>query len=94
MRFEWDANKASMNFAKHEVSFNEALEAFYDPNAFEGYDEAHSMVENRFFIIGLSSRRLLYVVYVEVPDDDTVRLISARKASKAERQAYERRIIK
>ncbi len=62
MRFEWDADKAASNFVKHGVSFSEAMEVFYDPNALEGYDAAHSSVEARFFTIGLSSRRLLFVI--------------------------------
>ena len=92
MRFEWDAIKASANLAKHGVSFDEAMEAFYDPNAVERYDELHSIDEKRFTIIGLSSRRLLHVAYTE-PGDDAVRLISARKATGTERELYERRIL-
>jgi uncharacterized protein len=92
MRFEWDANKASANFVKHAVSFDEATEVFYDPNAVEGFDTLHSVSETRFFVIGLSTRRLLFVVYAETTED-TVRIISARRASKTERDIYERRII-
>jgi len=91
MRFEWDANKALINFAKHKISFREATEVFNDPDAIEGYDTLHSTNEARFFLIGFSSRRLLFVVYVLRPTD-TVRIISARKASQAERKIYERRI--
>jgi uncharacterized protein len=83
MRFEWDANKASRNFVKHGVTFREAIEVFYDTNAFEGYDALHSSNETRFFIIGFSNRRLLLVIYVHIADD-MVRMISARKATKAE----------
>jgi uncharacterized protein len=92
MRFEWDAEKASANLAKHGVSFGEALEVFYDLHAIEGYDAEHSTEETRFFIIGLSSRRLLFVVYAEI-DAEVVRLVSARKASKAERKVYGRKVI-
>lgn len=91
MRFEWDANKALINAVKHKVSFKEATEVFSDPNALEGYDTLHSTSETRFSIIGLSSRRLLFVVYTE-RSMDTVRLISARKVGEAERKIYERRI--
>ena len=59
MRFEWDDQKAIENLAKHRVSFGEATEVFYDPNAIEDYDESHS--------VGLSNRRLLHVVYAEPP---------------------------
>ena len=91
MKFEWDDEKAVGNLEKHGVSFGEATEVFYDPNALEANDPEHSTAEARFFIIGLSSRRLLYVVYVE-REGDLVRIISARKANKAERKLYERAI--
>jgi hypothetical protein len=74
------------------VSFEEAAEVFSDPNAFDDYDSEHSDGEARFYIIGLSSRRLLYVVYVERAGD-AVRIISARRASKLERKTYERERI-
>ncbi|HEX3558346.1 MAG TPA: BrnT family toxin [Pyrinomonadaceae bacterium] len=89
MKFEWDDQKAVANLKKHGVSFGEATEIFYDPNALEGYDGKHSEDEARFFIIGLSSRRLLYVIYAE-RTGDVIRIISARKAVQAERQIYER----
>lgn len=89
MRFEWDDEKAVGNLEKHGVSFGEATEVFYDPNALEGYDAGHSSGENRFFIIGLSSRRLLCVVYAE-RQGNAVRIISARKAIKKDQEAYER----
>lgn len=91
MRFEWDADKASKNFAKHGVSFVEAMEVFSDPHALDNYDAAHSVSETRFFTIGLSSRRLLFVVYADVAND-IVRLISARKATRVERELYEGRV--
>lgn len=89
MRFEWDDEKAISNLEKHGVSFGEATEVFYDPNALEEYDTEHSDEENRFFIIGLSSRRLLYVIYAE-RTGAVVRIISARRADKAEMENYER----
>ena len=89
MRFEWDDEKAISNLEKHGVSFGEATEVFYDPNALEGYDTEHSTNEDRFFIIGLSSRRLLYVVYAE-REGDVVRIISARRAVRKEQEDYER----
>ena len=93
MRFEWDANKASTNFAKHGVSFDEAMEVFYDPNALERYDALNSIDETRFIVVGLSSRRLLNVAYAERAGK-TVRVISARKATKEERDLYERRMVR
>ena len=88
MRFEWDDQKAIANLEKHGVSFGEATEVFYDPNALEGYDPEHAADEDRFFIIGLSSRRLLFVVYGERVHD-VVRIISARKAVQREKEKYE-----
>ena len=89
MRFEWDDQKAFENLAKHGVSFGEATEVFYDADALEDYDSGHSLREDRFIIIGLSSRRLLYVVYAERAAD-LVRIISARKANRAQQEIYER----
>lgn len=91
MRFEWDVRKAASNLIKHGVSFSEATQVFYDPNVVEGFDAAHSSAEARFFVIGFSSRRLLYVVYAET-QGSTIRIISARRANKADREFYERRI--
>lgn len=92
MRFEWDARKALENFLKHRVSFAEATEVFYDPNGLEAYDSEHSTRETRFAIIGLSNRRLLFVVYTE-PTAHLVRIISARKATRKERDVYEQERI-
>lgn len=92
MRFEWDANKAWANFLKHGVSFNEAMEVFWDPNAFERYDDLHSADESRFSIVGWSSRQLLYVAYTERAGD-TLRIVSARKVTGTERDLYERWMV-
>jgi uncharacterized protein len=89
LRFEWDDAKAAANLRKHRVSFDEAAEVFQDPFAFDDYDSGHSDDEARFFIIGMSSRRMLYVVYAESVDG-AVRVISARRANKLERKIYER----
>lgn len=88
MKFEWDDEKARANVEKHGVTFGEATEVFYDPNALEDYDSEHSESETRFIIIGLSSWRLLYVIYAERAGD-VIRIISARKADKVERVNYE-----
>ena len=89
MRFQWDDQKAVENLSKHGVSFGEATEVFYDPNALEAYDQRHSIEEARFIIIGLSSRRLLYVVYAERAND-LIRIVSARKANRTEEIRYGR----
>ena len=88
MRFEWDDAKAAADLRKHRIGFDEAAEVFYDPNALADDDLTHSDEEARFFIIGLSSRRLLYVVYAE-RTGDVLRIISARRADRLERKHYE-----
>jgi uncharacterized DUF497 family protein len=86
VRFEWDSKKAKTNLAKHGVSFDEAATAFDDKLGAYYPDKLH---ENRFILIGYSNKhRLLYVVHAEV-DDDTIRIISARKATKHEKAHYE-----
>ena len=90
MQFDWDSEKNERNIRKHGVSFEEAQEAFADSNAIEEYDEENSATnERRFKLIGLSSRRLLVVVFVEV-ENETIRIISARKAGPRQRIAYEK----
>ncbi len=89
MKFDWDEKKAEQNVKAHDVSFDEAEEAFFDPNALEFYDPDHSSkVEQRYNLIGLSSRRLLFVVYTEL-ENKTIWLISARKAEAKHRETYE-----
>lgn len=88
MRFEWDDQKAVENLSKHGVSFGEATEVFYDPNALEGRDAEHSFDEARFFIIGYSTSRMLFVVFAERLGD-VIRIISARPPTLTERQLYE-----
>ena len=85
----WDNRKAEANLKNHDVSFAEAQEAFFDPNAVEIYDADHSTrMEKRYNLIGLSSRRLLFVVYTEL-EGPTVWIISARKAENKQRKFYE-----
>jgi uncharacterized protein len=88
LTFEWNANKARTNLAKHAISFEEASTVFGDPRSLTIPDPLHSTVENRFVIIGASHRgRLLVVVHTE--RGDNVRIISARLASRRERGNYE-----
>lgn len=88
MELEWDPRKAAANLKKHGVDFNEAVEAFFDPNAIDDFDSDHSTVnEQRFALIGLSSRRLLLVIFTE-RRGNRIRIISARKASKVEERLY------
>lgn len=87
--FEWDGRKASQNQRKHGVSFHEARTAFLDENARLTGDSEHSGGEDRFVLLGLSTRaRLLVVCHCYRKDDGVIRLISARKADKSERRQY------
>jgi uncharacterized protein len=88
MKYEWDINKAAQNIKNHGVSFEEATEVFFDPKAVRGFDSKHSENEERFYIIGFSSRRLLFVIYVEYIDSDTVRIITARTAEAKYQREY------
>ena len=88
MRFEWDATKAAANLRKHGVSFDEAAEVFQDPCGVIDVDAEHSYDEDRFFVIGYSTARLLFVVFAE-RRGDVFRIISARLPTPAERKAYE-----
>lgn len=88
-QFDWDKYKAADNLRLHGVSFEEAREAFTDPNAKDEFDRDHSDEELRYKLIGLSSRRLLMVVYKEELGM-TIRLISARKADHTEQDRYEK----
>jgi uncharacterized DUF497 family protein len=89
VEFEWDARKAAANLRKHGVSFVEASSVFLDPLSATGNDPDHSMDQRRFVTFGVSSvRRILVVAHAE--HDDVIRIISARKATRAERKLYEK----
>lgn len=86
--FEWDPEKADKNLAKHRVSFAEAESVFTDEYSREIPDPDHSWTEKRFILLGRSHRgRLLVVVFTE--RGDSIRIISARDATRHERKAYE-----
>ena len=88
-RFEWNSRKAATNIRKHGVSFDEASTVFDDPLAAIFDDETHSTAEVRELIIGHSvADRLLLVGFTERPGE-MLRLISARAATRKERQDYE-----
>ncbi len=88
LSFEWDQAKARQNVAKHGVTFDEASTVFGDPLAMTIGDPLHSHEEDRFVTLGESLQRRLLVV-VSVERDDTIRIISARKATRRERMDYE-----
>lgn len=88
--FEWDDKKAKRNFEKHEVSFEEAQTVFFDDMAIQFWDETHSDAEERFLMLGLSNKlRILLVVHCFRESDSTIRIISARKATKKEMAEYQ-----
>jgi uncharacterized DUF497 family protein len=92
--FAWDIRKAIANYERHGVPFEEAATVFGDPIGLDGEDLAHSQDERRFKRIGQSiTGRILFVVYTIRRKDDeeeTIRIISARQASRKERKAYSR----
>ena len=90
IRFTWDRSKDAANAAKHGVDFQEAISIFRDGLAAVFDDEWHSDDEHREIIIGYSERnRLLIVVFTE--REDSVRIISARKATRKEVEAHGKR---
>lgn len=90
IQFEWDENKAKSNFAKHGVSFDEAVTVFDDPFSLTILDPDHSITEIRYIDLGYSYKnRLLIVVYTERAH--RIRLISSREADNYERRQYESR---
>lgn len=88
LSFEWDPIKAKRNIRVHGISFDEASTAFKDTMSLTIFDPLHSADEDRLILIGNSlQNRLLVVVHTE--RGDKIRLISARKATKHERETYE-----
>ena len=88
LQFEWDPAKATANFAKHGVTFEEARDAFDDPLSRTIDDPAHSLDESRLWTMGLSrTGRLLVVIHVD--RGANIRIIGARCATRRKRQDYE-----
>ena len=93
LSFVWDPRKNLLNQSKHHgIDFEEAKTVFYDEYARIIYDPSHSSEEDRFIILGFSSKlRLLVVCHCYRETDSIIRIISARKAAKKEAEAYERK---
>lgn len=88
VRFTWDANKAAQNLKKHGVDFREAATVLIDAISTTYPDIDHSGFESRFLTVGMSNRnRVLVVAHTE--EDDLVRIITARRATRRERKFYE-----
>jgi uncharacterized DUF497 family protein len=88
MEIEWDPDKAVRNLAKHGVSFQEAATVFGDPLAVTYFDPDHSTEEDRYLTFGSSVEGKLLVVS-HTDREDRTRIISARRATRNERKAYE-----
>lgn len=87
MQFEWDDVKARANVRKHKIGFAEAMSCFYDPQQVAFYDPDHSKAEERELLVGHSNKgRLLIVIYTI--RTDTIRIISARRATRQEAKIY------
>ena len=85
-KFQWDDAKAAANIADHGVTFEAGRDAFKDPFALDWLDESENYGEDRFAIIGMSERRLLFVAYAM--RGEAIRIISARLAEPFERRRY------
>jgi uncharacterized protein len=87
VRYVWDPKKARSNEQKHRIAFEEAVTSFADPLAIIVDDLVHA---GRAVLIGMSSEaRILVTVFIEKTEDDEIRLISARLATRPERRRYE-----
>jgi len=91
--FEWDPQKAMVNYRKHGVRFEEAATVFRDPKALTIFDPDHSEFEDRWITMGISNKgRLLIVCHTFKEMDENavqIRIFSSRKATKRERKLYE-----
>ena len=92
--FQWDPRKAKSNAKKHGVSFEQAAEVFLDALQLAVFDDEHSETEERWVTLGKTRNGTLLVVvhtFAEHQDSATVRIISAREATKHEQRQYEER---
>ncbi|MBQ6067724.1 MAG: BrnT family toxin [Clostridia bacterium] len=88
--FEWDDAKNEINIQKHHISFEEAKTVFYDDDAVLFDDPDHSIGEERFLILGITqTEKLCIVSHCYRDNDNVIRLISARKATKNETRFYQ-----
>ena len=95
MRFEWDERKDRSNQRKHGVGFEEAAEVFADPLHVSWLDERFSALEERWVTVGQTTQGVTLTVanlFFDERGDEVVRVISARRATNREREAYERAV--
>ncbi len=91
IRFTWDEKKNRSNQRKHGVSLEEARTAFFDENAKVYFDPDHSADEDRFILLGIGARlRVLVVCHCYREGESVIRIISARKADRQEKEDYRR----
>ena len=89
LRFSWDEEKNQKNIKKHGIDFDEAKSVFFDNDAILFDDPDHSVDEERFLIIGCSQKDNLCIVsHCYRDEDETIRIISARKATRNETNIY------
>jgi len=89
LKFEWNSNKSITNKKKHGISFEEAQTVFFDSNARIIEDPEHSDYEERFVIMGVSQcLRILTVCYCYRRGNKVIRIISAGRADKREKEKY------
>lgn len=88
MQFEWDDEKERKNIAKHGIAFRTAILVFEDQNRLEWYDEVHSLDEDRYLTIGEIGGTFMVVTVVHTERSTAIRIISARRATKAEKEEY------
>jgi len=92
MRFSWDEEKRRANRRKHGIAFEDAKSAFDDPLAVSIVDDEHSIAEERWLTIGMSSQGQLLVVahtYLQSNGEESIRIINARRPTTHERRKYE-----
>jgi uncharacterized DUF497 family protein len=92
IRFEWDPRKARSNEKKHGVSFEEAQSVFFDEQALFLEDPRPRHEEERFVLLGVSASLCLLVVVHALQQEDVIRIISARRATRLETRQYEIRL--
>ncbi|MBR1831644.1 MAG: BrnT family toxin [Ruminiclostridium sp.] len=88
MTFEWDENKEQINRQKHKIGFTAAIKVFKDENRVEVFDSKHSANEDRYLTIGSVDGKLMIITVIYTERENAVRLISARKATREEREFY------
>ena len=86
VKFEWDEKKNAKNLLKHGIFFEDTLDVFKDPKRIEMYDKAHSFFEDRWMVVGLNNSTILTIFFTE--RNNTIRIISARKADKNDKEEY------